>query len=75
MAKKKAHRPLIGFIGQGYIGKNYADDFERRGFRVVRYALENGYEKNRELIKRCDIVFVAVPTPTTPKGFSAKIIR
>jgi len=75
MAKKKVRRPLIGFIGQGYIGKNYADDFERRGFRVVRYALENGYEKNRELIKRCDIVFVAVPTPTTPKGFSAKIIR
>ena len=26
----------IGFIGQGWIGQNYADDFERRGFEVVR---------------------------------------
>ncbi len=28
----------IGFIGQGWIGKNYADDFEHRGYRVVRYS-------------------------------------
>lgn len=75
MTKKQTNKPLVGFIGQGYIGKNYADDFERRGLSVIRYALENGYEKNRDLIKTCDIVFIAVPTPTTPKGFSAEIIR
>ena len=33
----------IGVIGQGWIGKNYADDFEKRGYRVVRYALEPAY--------------------------------
>ncbi|MAF59714.1 MAG: hypothetical protein QF858_01765 [Candidatus Pacebacteria bacterium] len=65
----------IGFIGQGYIGKNYADDFENRGYDVVRYALEEPYNGNKEKIKDCDIVFVAVPTPTTPKGFDSSIIE
>lgn len=64
----------IGFVGQGFIGKNYADDFEHRGFSVTRYALEEPYVKNKEKIKACDIVFIAVPTPTTPEGFSAKIV-
>lgn len=67
--------PLIGFIGQGYIGKNYADDFERRGFQTVRYALEEPYRANKDRIKDCDIVFIAVPTPTTPDGgFDASIV-
>ena len=42
----------IGFIGQGWIGKNYADDFERRGLEVVRYALEEPYVKNKDKINR-----------------------
>lgn len=62
-------KPLIGFIGQGWIGKNYADDFEKRGYQTVRYALEEPYRGNKEKIKKCSIVFIAVPTPTTPKGF------
>ncbi|MBI5004042.1 glycosyltransferase [Candidatus Kaiserbacteria bacterium] len=67
--------PLIGFIGQGYIGKNYADDFDRRGFQTVRYALEEPYRANKDRIKDCDIVFIAVPTPTTPEGgFDASIV-
>ncbi len=65
----------IGFIGQGWIGKSYANDFERRGFDVVRYALEEPYIKNGEGIKDCDIVFIAVPTPTTPDGFDDSILR
>jgi len=65
----------IGFIGQGWIGKNYADNFEERGFETVRYALEEPYIKNEEKIKECDIVFIAVPTPTTPNGFDDGIIR
>ncbi len=65
----------IGFIGQGWIGKNYADDFESRGLKVVRYGKEPEYEKNKKLIASCDIVFIAVPTPTTPKGFDDSIIR
>lgn len=68
-------KPLIGFIGQGWIGKNYADDFERRGFSVVRFALEEPYIKNIDKIKECDIVFIAVPTPSTPKGFDSSILE
>ena len=63
--------PLLGFIGQGFIGKNYADDAERRGFQVVRYALEEPYCANKEKIASCDIVFIAIPTPSTPHGFDA----
>lgn len=65
----------IGFIGQGWIGKNYADNFEQRGFRVVRYSLEPVHAANKEKIKDCDIVFIAVPTPTTPKGFDDSILK
>ena len=65
----------IGFIGQGWIGKNYADDFENRGYAVIRYALEEPYAQNKEKIKDCDIVFIAVPTPTTSEGFSDAIVR
>ena len=65
----------IGFIGQGFIGKSYADDFASRGFAIVRYALEPAYASNRDQIKDCDIVFIAVPTPTTPSGFNYDILR
>ncbi|MFA5359221.1 MAG: hypothetical protein WC310_05420 [Patescibacteria group bacterium] len=67
-------KPLIGFIGQGWIGRNYADDFEARGFETVRYALEEPYRQNKEKIRECDIVIIAVPTPTTPQGFDAGIV-
>ena len=72
MTKKNV---LIGFIGQGWIGKHYADDFEKRGYEVVRYALEKPYVQNKEKIKDCDLVFIAVPTPTTPKGFDISIVK
>lgn len=80
MAKKNTRKigkkkPLIGFIGQGFIGKNYADDFERRKYNVVRYALENKYVGNKEKLKDCDLIFIAVPTPTTPEGYNADILR
>ncbi len=65
----------IGFIGQGWIGKNYANDFEARGYKVVRYGLESEFLANREKIASCDIVFIAVPTPTTVIGFSDSIVR
>ena len=64
----------IGFIGQGFIGKSYADDVERRGHAVVRYALEEPYVRNKDRIRACDIVFIAVPTPTTPKGFDYSVV-
>ncbi len=65
----------IGFIGQGFIGKSYADDMERRGYTTVRYALEEPYARNRDAIRACDIVFIAVPTPTTPEGFDYSIVE
>lgn len=65
----------IGFIGQGFIGKNMADDFAERGFSVTRYALEGEYAGNREAIAGCDIVFIAVPTPTTPDGFDPSALK
>src|SRR3989338_1337444 len=65
----------IGFIGQGYIGKNYALDFEKRKYKVVRYALEPQYLSNKKYISGCDIVFIAVPTPTRPKGFDGSIVE
>lgn len=68
-------KPTIGFIGQGYIGKNYADDFEARGYLVTRYALEEPYANNKDAVQYCDIVFIAVPTPTTPDGFDDSIVR
>ncbi len=67
-------KPLIGFIGQGFIGRNYADDFEQRGQNIVRYDAEK-YLDNKDKIKDCDIVFIAVPTPTTPQGFDDSILK
>ncbi|MCA9363127.1 hypothetical protein KC851_02300 [Candidatus Kaiserbacteria bacterium] len=67
-------KQTIGFIGQGWIGKNYADDFENRGYDVVRYALEEPYANNRYKVRQCKIVFIAVPTPTTTEGFSAEFV-
>lgn len=64
----------IGFVGQGWIGKNYADMFESRGYQVIRYSLEEPYVHNKEKIKDCGIVFVAVPTPTTENGFDHSIL-
>ncbi len=66
---------IIGFIGQGFVGKNYADDFERRGYSVVRYSQEEPHIVNKDRIAECDIVFIAVPTPTTIDGFDDSILR
>ncbi len=58
----------IGFIGQGFIGKSYADDFEKRGYTVVRYSLDEEYRDNKDKIAECDIVFIAVNAATIPTG-------
>ncbi len=65
----------IGFIGQGWIGKNYADDFENRGYEVIRYSLDTQHLPNRDKIAECDIVFIAVPTPTSPDGHNVNSVR
>lgn len=68
-------KPKIGFIGQGFVGKNMADDFEERGFETIRYSLEPEYVGNKDRVKEADIVFIAVPTPTRPEGFDDSILR
>lgn len=65
---------LIGFIGQGFIGRNYADATEERGLEVVRYDLHE-HAHNKDAIAECDIVFIAVPTPTKPDGFDYSIVE
>lgn len=65
----------LGFIGQGWIGKNLADHFQDRGFKTVRYALTPRFVRNKDMIRRCGIVFIAVPTPTTSDGFDASAVR
>ena len=65
----------IGFIGQAWIGRHYADEFESRMYTVVRYSLEEPYVQNKDLITGCEVVFIAVPTPTTEKGFDESIVR
>ncbi|MCK5320494.1 hypothetical protein KAJ61_03835 [Candidatus Parcubacteria bacterium] len=72
---KEKNNIKIGFIGQGWIGKHYADDFEKRGYKVTRYALEEPHVNNSDKITGCDIVFIAVPTPSTAKGFDASILK
>jgi len=67
-------KQVIGFVGQGFIGKNYANDFEKRGYKIIRYSLEKKYIKNKSKLKSCWLVFVAVPTPTTVKGFDDSIL-
>ncbi len=64
----------IRFIGQGYIGKNYADNFESRGYDVIRYSLENEYINNKDKISECNITFIAVPAPTTSNGFDCSAV-
>lgn len=64
----------IGFIGQGWIGKHLADNYEARGYDTVRYSNEDKYVSNKGAIAECDIVFIAVPTPTKPDGFDGSIL-
>ncbi len=52
-----------------------ADNFAERGYEVIRYSLEPEYFSNKDTIKTCGIVFIAVPTPTTPNGYDSSIIR
>lgn len=75
MAPTPQPKPSIGFIGQGFVGKNIADDFEARGYETVRYSLEEPYVHNKEKIASCRIVLIAVPTPSTPEGFDDSLIR
>lgn len=57
----------IGFIGQGFIGKSYSDDFETRGYQVIRYSLDPAHIDNVSKLHQADTVFIAVNAATKPK--------
>lgn len=64
-----------GFIGTGFVGGSIAKDFKNRGYDIVQYSLDPQYINNKEKLKECRIIFVAVPTPTTSeKGFDDSIL-
>ncbi len=66
---------MIGFIGQGWIGKHLADNFDKRGYVTIRYAKEPPHNENLDKLAEADVIFVAVPMPTTPTGFDDRILR
>ncbi len=67
--------PQIGMIGMGWIGMNYYEEFKKRGYNPIGYSLEKPWIENKSKIKECDLVFVAVWTPTTPDGFDSSVLE
>lgn len=69
-------KPRIGVVGTGFVGGSLANNLDSRGLGpVVRYSLEPEYSGNREAVTKCDLVFVAVPTPTVAGEFRGKVLK
>lgn len=65
----------ICFIGSGWIGQNLYNNFKERGFNnLLQYSLDPKFISNKELVKDYEIVFICVPTPTTPFGFQYQAV-
>lgn len=64
----------LAVVGQGFVGKAYADWLEREGHDVIRYGLEPAWKGNAGRVAECDLVIVAVPTPTTLIGQDTRAI-
>lgn len=65
----------LAVIGQGWVGGNLATNFEKRGYEVIRYSLEEPYINNKDLVQTADVAFLCVPTPTNSEGFFDDIVR
>lgn len=65
---------LVGFIGQGFVGGSLSNNFENRGYDIVRYDVSEKYKDNLSKLAKCDLIFIAVPTPSTPNGFNPSIL-
>lgn len=50
-----------------------ANDFEKRWYDTVRYDVDK-YKDNLEELKKTDVVFIAVPTPTVNRKFVGDIL-
>lgn len=65
----------ICIIGMGWLGMSYYNNFKKRGYNVIGYSEEPEYIGNKERVKLCDIVFIAVPTPTKECKFDGSIVK
>ncbi len=65
----------IGFIGQGFVGSAYAANYKARGYETIIYTKGGSYRESKRALSVCHIVFIAVPTPTTPQGFNDGVVR
>lgn len=63
----------IGFIGQWFLGWNYANNFENRWYEVVRYS-KNRFPQNFQAMQECEYVIVWVPTPTVDRKFDDSVL-
>ena len=65
---------IVGFIGNGFVGGSLANNFEKRGYKIVRYSLEKEFINNKNKVSECPIIVVSIPTPSTPEGFNFDIL-
>lgn len=63
----------IWFIGQWFLWGNYADEFEKRGYEVIRYS-KTKFKENKDALEDCEVVIVWVPTPTINGAFQSDIL-
>jgi UDPglucose 6-dehydrogenase len=65
----------IGVVGYGYVGKATARHFEGKHevHAYDKYICGYDSEENKDLVNSCDLVFVAVPTPTADDGISCDL--
>ena len=64
-------KPVIGVVGDGVVGHATACAFLKRGFTVLVNDVKNqgnSYKSKRELVSKCDVIFICVPTPTDSSG-------
>jgi len=65
----------VGFIGTGFIGSSMYRNFQKRGYTgMVQYDNEK-FIGNKEKLADCEVIFIAVPTPSTPEGFNYDILK
>lgn len=67
----------IGIVGYGVVGKALAALFTQHPSHSVflydKFQADLSGKSNRDAINRCDVAFIAVPTPTASDGMSCNV--